>query len=96
MAYTDSVDEYNEHWSALQSQFQFAVPYLETWHRKRHLWSYAWTHLHFNNGSTANSVAESSNGGGVIECSLFRVGCGGALIYIHALFMIDRLRCILQ
>ena len=61
MAYTDSVDEYNEHWSALQSQFQFAVPYLETWHRKRHLWSYAWTHLHFNNGSTANSVAESSN-----------------------------------
>ena len=61
MAYADNVEEYEKNWDVIKQKFQFAVSYVEIWHAKRHLWSYAWTHRHFNNGSSANSVAESSN-----------------------------------
>ena len=61
MAYADDEEGYEEHWNEIKTKFQFAVSYIETWHAKRHLWAYAWTHRHYNNGFTANSVAESSN-----------------------------------
>ncbi len=61
MAFANDEEEYEYNWAVIKTKFHFAVSYLETWHIKRHLWAYAWTHRHFNNGSTANSVAESSN-----------------------------------
>ncbi len=61
MAYADDEEGYEENWNIIKNKYQFAVSYIETWHAKRYLWAYAWTHRHLNNGSTANSVAESSN-----------------------------------
>ena len=78
MAYADSEEEYEHNWAVIRSKYQFAVSYVETWHAKRHLWSYAWTHTHFNNGSTANSVAKSSNAaylGWMWRCVITKFGC---------------------